>query len=539
MPAMIRRLAALATALLLAPVLALAQVPRERFDIERFVVTGNTLLGSEELATVLLAFAGKDRNADDLLAASEAIRERYRVAGFTIAGVIPSELDFKLGTVTLQVVEARIGEVRVVGNQFFDEANIRASLPVLAHGVAPPIASLSASVQLANQNPAKQVDVSLRRGARPGLIDATVEVIDLPPRKFFVTLDNTGTPLTGDYRLGVGVQHANLFGRDHVGTLSFVTSPGKENRVMLYSASYRLPLYELGDSIDAIAAYSDVSAGTMPTVAGPLSFSGKGTVYGLRYNQLLPRRENYSHRLVYGLDYRAYQNDCTLGSFGAASCGPAGVDVTVRPLSLLYSGNATLARQVSNLTVGVSRNLPGGSQGSESAFNAARPAPTGNGGASATYTILRTGGDTVLAFANNWQLRASVYAQLTPDALISGEQFGLAGAIAVRGFSEREIVRDRGYVATLELYTPMVFNLLLDGTGNLRGLLFYDLAVGANHPLPGEESQAVSIASVGVGARWNISRTFNLRVDLARVTDQGGTREVGDYRGHLSLYLEL
>ena len=46
-----------------------------------------------------------------------------------------------------------------------------------------------------------------------------------------------------DFRLGVGLQHANLFNRDHVGTFNYVTSPGVEpgNQVNLYGGCHRGP----------------------------------------------------------------------------------------------------------------------------------------------------------------------------------------------------------------------------------------------------------------------------------------------------------
>ena len=343
------------------------------------------------------------------------------------------------------------------------------------------------------------------------------------PLKGFVTLDNTGNPQTGDYRLGVGLQHANLFNRDHVATLNYVTSQ-KTDRVSLYSGSYRLPLYSLGDSMDFIAAYSDVSAGTTQTVAGPLAFSGQGTVYGVRYNQLLVRRGEYSHRLVYGLDYRAYENPCTLGDFGAAGCGPAAVDVTVRPASLAYSGNWARPGRITDFYLALSRNLPGSTNGHESDFNAARPSPSGGDGAPSRYTIGRFGASVVNAFANNWQVRAAVSGQYTSDALISGEQFGIAGATAVRGFLEREIARDKGFFVNLKLYTPNLAGKLVPGEGNLRGLVFYDIGHAANNPLAGETEQQVSISSIGAGLRWNIQRDFNARLDVARVVDEGGSR---------------
>ena len=534
---LIFRCMVLAVALLLTSTPCFAQTQTERFDIDRFKIEGNTLLQADEIDAVLKPFTGKNREYGDVQRAIEALRQRYRAGGFSVVWVVAPEQDLDQGVVTLRVIETRIGKVTIQGNRFFDDLNIRASLPALREEVSPRAGDLSANAQLCNENPAKQVDVVLRPGEKQSVVDATVEVIDVRPLKGFLTFDNTGNPQTGDFRLGVGMQHANLFNRDHVGTLNYVTSPGKEDQVSLYSGSYRLPLYSLGDSMDFIIAYSDVSAGTAQTVAGPLAFSGQGAVYGLRYNQLLKRRGEYSHRLVYGLDYRAYENDCTLGNFGATGCGPAAVDVTVRPVSLAYSGNWAKPGRISDFYVTLSHNIPGADNGKESDFNAARPSPYGGDGASSHYTILRLGASTVKAFESNWQVRAAFNAQYTDDALVSGEQFGIAGATSVRGFLEREIVRDTGYFVNLELYTPNLAGELIPGEGNLRGLLFCDLAKAANNPLAGEAEQDTSIASIGAGLRWNIQRNFNLRFDLARVMDEGGSKQAGDFRGHISLYL--
>lgn len=535
MPSIMRSIG-LTMVLLLVSAISYAQTESERFDIDRFMVEGNTLLKPDEIEAVLKPFTGKLRAYGDVQGAIDALRQRYRERGFSVVWVVAPEQGLDQGIVRLQVIEARIGKVTVAGNRFFNDENIRSSLPALKEEAPPRAGDISANAQLANESPAKQVDVVLRPAKQPGVVDATVDVIDVRPLKAFLTADNSGNAQTGDFRVGVGVQHANLFNRDHVGTFNYVTSPGKEDQVSLFSGSYRLPVFTWGDSMDFIVADSDVSAGTTQTVAGPLNFSGKGLVAGWRYNQLLPRRGEYSHRLVYGIDYRAYENDCSVGDFGAAGCGPAAVDVTVRPISLAYSGNWAKPGQISDFYVSLARNLPGAEHGHEEDFNAARPNPDGGDGASSQYTIFRYGVSMVNAFANNWQVRAAFNAQYTSDALVFGEQFGITGATAVRGFMERELARDIGYVANLELYSPNLAGKLVPGEGNLRGLVFADLARATNNPFAGEESQQVSIASLGVGLRWNIRRNFNMRFDVAQVMDEGGSKEKGDLRGHISLY---
>jgi hemolysin activation/secretion protein len=519
-----------------------AQVETERFDIDRFEVVGNTLLPAAEIEETLKPFTGKRREYGDVQRALEALELRYRTAGYSAVLVSVPEQELGKGSVRLNVLEARIGRVMVEGNKAFSDANIRASLPALKEGAAPRAADISANVQLANENPAKQADVVLRLGEKEGEVDARVAVVDSKPLKPFVTLDNTGNPQTGDYRLGVGVQHANLWDRDHVATLNYITSD-RVSQVQIYSASYRVPLYALGDSIDAFAAHSDVDAGVTQTVAGPLAFSGKGDVYGLRYNQLLARHGEYSHRIIYGFDWREYQNACTLGVFGSAGCGPTAASVTVRPASLTYYGNWAAPGRLSDFNIGYAKNIPGGPNGSDADFIAARPSneldASGNpvSGASANYSIVRIGASQIRALPGDWQFRAALASQSTRDALVSGEQFSIAGATAVRGFLEREIARDRGYVANVEIYSPNLSEMVNAGKGPLRALLFYDYGWAENNLLAGQTDPLKAIiASTGVGLRWSIEKTLALRFDLAWVLRGAASETRGDTRGHVFLY---
>jgi hemolysin activation/secretion protein len=517
----------------------LEQTISPQFNIDRYRIEGNTTIKVEEIDTLLKPFTGKQREYADVQHAMDALRLRYRDAGYSAVQVVSPEQELDRGVVLLKVVEGKIGKVTIEGNRFFDETNIRSSLPALKENVSPKAADISANVQLANENPAKQVDVIMRTGKEAGVVDATVAVIDVAPLKAFLTLDNTGNPQTGDLRVGVGVQHANLFNHDDVGTLNYVTSPGKEHQVSLVSGSYRMPLYSAGDAIDVIVARSDVSNGSVETVAGLLSLSGKGTFYGLRYNQLLPRHGEYTHRIVYGLDYRIQENDCALGSFGAAGCASAGADITTRPISLTYSGNWAKPGWISDFTISLTRNLPGVAHGQDSDFQEARPSPTGGEGAPSRYTVVRAGASMVKAFENNWQVRGAVNAQYTPDALIASEQLSISGANAVRGFLEREVIRDTGYYANFELYSPNLSGKGDFAAHNLRGLLFFDFARAANNPLPGEAKQPVSIASIGAGFRWTVERDFNMRFDLARVVDDGATGRLAHFRGHISAYFGM
>jgi hemolysin activation/secretion protein len=523
-----------AGACLLVSTFAVAQVETPRFPVERFDVRGNTLLPQSLVDNAVRPFLGKEREYGDLQRALEAVELLFRTAGYSAVLVHIPEQELTDGVVRIDVTESRLKKVEVTDNAFFTEENIRRSLPNIKEGTSPNATAISANVQLANENPAKVVDVTLRAGEQESDVDVGIKVTDSNPRKVYVTLDNTGNEQTGNWRTGIGLQHANVFNRDHVVTLNYMTAPEKLESVDILSVSYRVPLYSLGHSIDVIAAKSDVDAGSTNTVAGPLSFAGKGDIFGLRYNWLLPRRGVYTHRIVAAWDYKAFKNSCSLGAFGPAGCGAAGVNITDRPVTLTYAAQYAQGRYATDFSVGYMRNIPGGGGGKSNDFAAARPSPLLLGGARAEFSALRLSGSYTRALENEYQIRVATSGQYTNDPLISAEQFGIAGSSTVRGFMEREVARDIGYYVNTEIYTPNIAEKLRL-PGALRVIAFYDFGWARNNQLAGELSQRASVASIGTGVRWNLEKTSTLRFDLARIVDESTTRLRGRYRGHIAV----
>jgi len=493
--------------------------PAPRFDIQRYVVEGNSLLQQAEIDRILAPFAGKSRDFGDVQRALEALQDAYSGRGYNAVRVSVPEQNIRAGQVRLQVVEARIQRVRIQGNRFFDETNLRASLPSLKENLSPDTRAIGRDAQLANENPAKQVSVALQAADDPGKVDATVRVTDENPSKTSAFLDNTGTPQTGNYRTGVGYQHANVFNSDHVLNAQVLTSPTQASDVKIFGAGYRIPVYRSGGVVDALVGYSSVNSGTVQDL---FTVSGKGNVFGLRYTQLLGRIDTYEHRTALGWDYRAYKNSVTLVGT-TESLVP---DITVRPVSLAYLGRMSQVGRDLSFNISFSRNIPGGSHGGDADFAAQRAEAT------ARYKVVRAG----LVFSQllpaDFLLRAALNAQQTHDLLIPGEQFGMGGLDSVRGYYERETSNDVGRRFSLEGYGPD-FGARIGSTWRARALVFYDAARGHdNAPERGPENK---LGSFGVGLRANQGKSFAFRLDAARVVQDAGTRMKGDNRAHFAV----
>lgn len=494
-----------------------------RFDINRFEVIGNTLLPASELESVFAPYIGQNKDFGDIQRALESLEAAYRDRGYGVVQVRLPEQDITQGVVRFRVMQPRVGRVLIEGNTHFDDQNIRRSLPTVKEGEAPNSKDVARNLQITAEHPVKQTNVLLRSGTSDDQVDVNIKITDDRPWRGFLTLDNTGTSETGNTRLGVGLQHSNLFNRDHTLTAQYVTSPTDPAQVKIYGLGYRIPFYDLDSSLDLIAGYSDVDSGT---VQGLFNVSGSGTIGIARWNYILPKWGDTEQKVSFGLDYRAFQNDVL---FEGQNIVP---DVTVHPASITYGGVRRMAAAELSFYGAFSANIPGGKNGDDAAFEASRA------GATANYTILRYGFNYVRQFRNDWQMRLGFNGQYTDDALVAGEQYGIGGPDTVRGYPVREVANDRGYSTQLELFTPDFSGKLgLSEKYRIRGLAFYDFGqVDRNKAQLGEVDHAV-LASTGLGVRFNYGKLVSLRLDVADILKSTPNIDKRDLRVSAALAL--
>lgn len=515
--------AAVAAITITPPAIASEADPVGQFAIRRFQVEGNTLLPATELDRILDRFTGTRQTFADVQQALEALEAAYQARGYNVVQVMLPEQELNQGVVTLRVIETTIGSVRIEGQRAYSQSNIRRSVPSLVEGQTPNLADVSASLKLANENIAKKLTLQLQSGATDEQVDAVLKVADSKPWRVSASVDNSGSESTGKTQLTTQFQHANVADLDHVLSLQYSTTVENPSQVNVYGIGYHVPLYGLGDSLDFFASYSDVDSGSVLAGLFNLQVSGRGAVYGVRYNQHLRRVGAYESRLTYGLDYKAFRNNVTLEG------AQLGNDVSVHPVSLTYAGSAAAGNGEVRFSIAALHNLPGGSRGSTADFNRVRA------GAPASYGMIRYQAAYSHAWPADWLMQLNLSGQYSPDALVPGEQFGAGGAASVRGFAERAIADDKGFLVNAEVYTPNFCAGISATAVQCRGLAFYDAArVRRNDALPGEIARA-SIASAGVGVRMNVSSYVTLQMDYGRVLNGSTTTAKGDSRVHVRL----
>jgi hemolysin activation/secretion protein len=102
-------------------------------------------------------------------------------------------------------------------------------------------------------------------------------------------------------------------------------------------------------------------------------------------------------------------------------------------------------------------------------------------------------------------------AQLSADRLLPAEKLAVGGAHTVRGYRENLLVRDNGWVASVELRYPLLeLEVPLLGAGRARARLelapCYD--IGRAWEVDVASPEPTTIHSVGIGLRAEVPERF-------------------------------
>ena len=487
------------------------------FTINQYVVEGASLLSKAELNAAVAPYVGKNKDFSDVQRALEAVEDAYAKRGYTAVRVLLPEQELEKGTVRFRVVENRFGKVTVKDNHFVSEANALNAVPSVRSGGVPRSKQISRELRLANENPARQMNVVLKAGEND-VLDADVIVTDSKPSIWGVSLDNTGSPETGRARLGFSYRNANAFNADHVAGIQYITSPQYPSRVKVLGGSYNIPFYRSGSSLEFFGGYSNVNA----VVGGLSNFQGGGRLFSTRFNHTLERIGVFDPKLSFSLDWRDYRR------IELTNPPPTVLynEIVVTPVNVAFAAQGKFARNEVNFNLSYAANLAKASKGKEADFakydqvNLTNPNPK--------YKILRYGAGYSQLVGNGWQFRTALNGQRSSDVLVQGEQIRLGGADGVRGFSEGSEGGDSGARLNLEGYTPDF------GRGDIRtrALVFFDAGQASSLNSP-----KTTISAAGVGLRANYSERLSLRLDLARIMKAGNDPEQqsGKKRAHLSL----
>jgi len=467
------------------------------FEIKAFEISGNSLFTQEELKDAVAPFTGR-KTATDVEKARDALEKLYHDAGYPAVMVNIPEQTIKDGVVRLQVIESRIGRVKITGNRYFTMAKIMSDLPSLSPGKILYLPDVQAEISRLNRNQDFKVDPVMTPGKEVGTIDVELKVEDKLPLHGYLELNNRASHDTTELRLNAMLRYDNLWQKEHSFSLQYQMTPLKSNEVEVIGASYVLPApWEKDHQLAFYGIYSDSN-----TAFGEgFRTIGRGEMVGLRYVIPLPQYLLYSHNITIGLDYKHF--DQAEGFETGVQSAP----VYYVPLSFSYS--ASLPDEwggVTQFSAGLNmsfRHL--GSWTEDKRFNAR-----------ANYFYATAGVQRTQKLPWGMGLFVKIDGQIADQPLIDNEQYSAGGMESVRGYRESEALGDNALHGTVEVSFPDPLTKQEVGKWfQMTPFLFYDAAkLRVKDALPGQESN-IFLDGTGAGMRGSIAKYLEYEVDWA------------------------
>jgi hemolysin activation/secretion protein len=460
----------------------------------------------EHFASRMMPYLGRPMTKGGLNHLVQAIIVYYREHDHPVVDVAVPNQDITNGVLQVVVLEGRVGKVVIKGNRWYSNGQIRDGI-FLEPGDTVDSRQLQANLDYLNQNPFRSSEIIYRPGEKLGDTDITVQTHDRFPARVFAGYEDSGDIETGIDRYFAGFNYGNLFGLSQQINYQYTTS-GSFDTLRAHSGSYVIPL-PWQHTLSFFGSYVDTKA-QLPALLG---LKGRSYQISGRYNVPLPTfsysRIAYKESVEAGFDYKYNKDSLEFGSATAANTLYA-IDQFV----LGYNGAETdpWGRTTIDENLYVS---PGGlsAHNDDAAFNGAHAEATSD----YVYNTIVLERLTKLPEDFSLILRGTV--QSSNSNLPPSEQLGLGGYDTVRGYDEREVNTDDGFIFTTEVRSPTISLGDLGGFPALKDQLqflgFWDYGDGSNHnPLPGEPNE-IPLSSLGVGFRYTINTYLSVRYDYA------------------------
>ena len=468
--------------------------------VKSIVVTGNTVFSDEEIAAVATPYENRTLTTEDLEQLRLALTLLCVNNGYITSGAVIPDQDVNDGVIQLQIVEGALSRINVEGTNWFRKGYISDRI---ARGAGPPLQMepLQTRLQFLQQDPRiDQINAELRPGDQRGESILNVRVKEQSPWKMWLEFSNYQTPVVGAERGLMTVAHQNVTG--HGDPLS-VTYGGSRGVHPVIDVAYTLPLNRYDTTFTASYRRND-----FVVVSDQFSFldlSSESEIIGFTLRHPLYR--TLSDEVAIAITGERLHNKITsvLDSVGGTPLLiPGSSDTGVSSVSALRFIQEYVHRTPTSVIAARSRFSVG-----LDVLNATTNAGDLPDGRFFSWLGQLQG---VRRFDDWWgmQLLGQMNIQIANDRLFPLEQIPLGGRFSVRGYRENTLIRDNGFIFSVESRFPLL--RYASGEPLLQFAQFVD--VGRAWQAKGDTPDPQTLASVGLGLRWAVLPRDRARFEL-------------------------
>ncbi|MFP4472386.1 MAG: ShlB/FhaC/HecB family hemolysin secretion/activation protein [Candidatus Omnitrophota bacterium] len=476
-----------------------------------------TLLTEDEVRSVTAEYEGQKLTLKDMQKIADLLTARYREKGFVTSRAYLPPQDLQSGVLVIRVVEGRLGEVDIRGNEHFRTDQLREQIGLKSQGYFD-YSALQKSLVYINEHPDRTARAVLVPGGKPGTTDVVLEVDDRLPFHAGVSYDNWGSRFIDEDRYALILEHNNLTGHDD--KMYFKGQLAENQQLTLGLLRYVYPV-DMELEIGAYALYSKVRSGDE---FAALDAEGEAAIYGLFLTQNLYETENAEVRANAGFDYKSIE-DTMLGAQLSRD------ELRVVKGGLDFDISDRWGRSI--LVTEVDRGIPDilGGMAAEDPHSSRGGAGSGAEFTKGIVNLFRLQPmpwETALLWKN--------YGQFSNDTLVASEEFQIGGPTSVRGYPPAEFSGDKGWYTALELSIP-VYPIPRDAGAPfskdrlydaLRLVLFWDWAYAQRNRPDAGEKEKHTLQGAGFGLRYNVTEDLDFRLEIGYPLS-GPTPSDGDH----------
>lgn len=474
--------------------------PVLRVFVRKIQVVGSTVLAQEELRQITAAYENREVTTEDLEDVRKLVTMAYVTKGYPNSGAILPDQDLIDGLVTLQVIEGRLSEIRIQGTRWFRPSYLRNRIGL---GAGPPLNTtiLRNRLQLMLQDERlQQLRTTLTPGTALGEAVLDVAVVEARPVQMFAEYNNYVSPGVGENQLRGTVVHRNLTGNGDVLSVGFGASaqafPFAVGVFPSINVLYLIPLNKYDTTFSV--GYRDVKYQVVQDPFKSLDIESKTQIWTASLRQPLYRTLHDDIALTIVGEYEQNANTLSGAPFDSVTGMKNGF------------GNVAALRFIQEWT----------HRTTASVFAVRSRFTTGIGVLGATVNSMPDAADgQFFSWLGQFQwlkqfestrieLLHLINMQMADDRLFPLEQMSVGGRYSVRGYRENTLLRDNGIVYQFETRFPLWSSST--GFPSVQFCPFAD--VGHSWSAKGSIGDVHTLASIGVGLRFNLTQLTNLNV---------------------------
>lgn len=493
-----------------------ASPSERRFFVHTIVLTGCESFPPKEFTPITSRYENRELVFSDLEVLAREIEHEYLRRGIIAAVFIPPQ-EVREASVTLRVVESRMGELEIQPAKYFEKDRLRYYWPI-RKGEVLRYDELSTSLRIMGRNPDREVKAALRAGKASGTTDVVLTQENTYPLHFMMTYDNGGAITTGRERTDMGIRHNNFLFIDD--TLMTGFNYGKDfSTVYLY---HSVPVTPWGTTL--IYGYSSGWAAPKKDYL-PFGIKSQAVSATASFHQDFYNKGDYIGEAYLGMNLKDKYVKWRDGVLDRDR------------LRMVTMGGTYIYKELGSISYITPEFVQGitGLLGASDSEN-----PLASRGADSIFSKFKLTLQHRRLLPLDIQENVKVTAQYAPNKLAPQEEISVGGINSVRGYPDDDYTADSALLVNLDLIVPLYaipddwrLPYAPDAVKDeVKGVLFIDYGHGERMGDTPDERKWVDYVGIGAGVRASLYNQINTRLEWGFTLGDGALTTAGHSRFH-------